>query len=70
LSLLGSWFEFVPSGPLRRLDPPSTLRLFLGISLSTNVNGNGIISGQKTSKFFVSHMEESREELMDINGIY
>jgi hypothetical protein len=32
--------------------------------------GNGVDSGQKISKFFVSHMEESIAGHMKLNGVY
>jgi hypothetical protein len=37
---------------------------------SRPVNSSSALSEQKTSKFFVSHWEESIAGLMGINGIY
>jgi hypothetical protein len=43
------------------LSPGLTGHMFAGI---------GIDSGQKVSKFFVSHVEESMAGCMNVNGIY
>jgi hypothetical protein len=34
------------------------------------VNGNGVVSSQKISKFFVSHMEESMAGHISVSGVY
>jgi hypothetical protein len=42
----------------------------LGVQFSGSANGNGVVSGQKISKFFVSHVEESMAGHMGVNGVY
>jgi hypothetical protein len=39
-------------------------------SFTKNVNGTGAVCDQKTSKFFVSHWEESMAGYVGINGVY
>jgi hypothetical protein len=34
------------------------------------VNSNGVVSGQKSSKFFVLHVEESMAGHVGVNGVY
>jgi hypothetical protein len=37
---------------------------------SPSVNGAGAVCDQKTSKFFVSHQEESMAGHVGVNGVY
>jgi hypothetical protein len=38
--------------------------------LCHGINGNGVVCDQKSSKFFVSHVEESIAGHMGKNGVY
>jgi hypothetical protein len=37
---------------------------------NSSVNSNGVVSGQKISKFFVSHMEKYMTGQVNVNGVY